>query len=113
MNHNIIRDIIELAGMHVDGALIGGIGAIASVILKINGYSWRASLAIIFSGLLMCGYLLPAIQEQFTFLNSTVYFIIFCTGYVSRHLYQFLDQYAPKLLRMAFDVVSRRFNKRN
>lgn len=97
--------------MHPDGALIGGIGALMAVMGGPNQHGWKASLAIILGGFTMCGYMLPVLQEHFKFLQGTVYFIIFVMGFISRHVYEFLDTTAPKLLHLAFGAATAYYTK--
>jgi hypothetical protein len=103
---NIVRSALEAMGMHPDGALIGGIGALIAVLASPNGHGWKASMAIISGGFTLGGYLLPVLQEHLQFLQGTVFFIIFVVGFVSRHVYEFLDSTAPQALRLAYTLLS-------
>jgi hypothetical protein len=109
---NIVRKFLEAMGMHPDGALIGGIGALIAVVGAPNSHGWKASMAIIFGGFTLGGYLLPVLQEHMKFLEGTVFFIIFVAGFISRHLYEFLDTTAPQALRLAYRLLSEYAEKR-
>lgn len=111
--NNVIREAVEIIGMHPDGALIGALGAIVAVVGKINGHGFKASMAIILGGFTMCGYLLPVFNEHLSFLEGTVFFLIFIVGYVSKHIYEFLDTSAPRLLQLLFLYVSTKLPKKD
>lgn len=107
----IVREALESVGLHPDGAIIGAIGAGVAVIGKVNGYSWRSSLVIVVGGFTLCGYLLPAVSENWPIQKGTLYFLLFVSGFTSSHIYKFLDNNVPVLLSLVFNFVSKRFKK--
>lgn len=109
MNYNeFIRSLIEALGMNPDGALIGSIGAVIAVIGKVNGYTWKASLVIVIGGFCLSGYGLPAISENWEMKEGTQYFLVFLVGFLSNHIYVYLDTLAPKMFAIALEYVKKR-----
>jgi hypothetical protein len=112
MDNNILREQIEMIGMNPDGALIGAIGAIIAVIWKVNGYGFKSSIVIIVGGFCLCGYLYQSLAEHWPLPIATVYLIVFIIGFVSNHVYRFLDASAPKVLALGLDYISKWIKKK-
>jgi len=106
MEHNIIRDFVEGVGMNPDAATIGAIGAIIAVIWKVNGYSFRKSSVIILGGFCLCGYLYASLTKHWPMPQATLYLLMFLFGFISNHVYRFLDESAPEILELGFNYVS-------
>lgn len=97
--------------MSPDGAIVGAIGAVVAVIGKVNGYDWKSSLAILLGGFTLCGYLMPALHEVWPLKPGTLYFALFICGFVSSHVYKFIDKQAPVLLAMLFQIANKYLKK--
>jgi hypothetical protein len=107
MDTNILQKLIESIGMSPDGALIGAIGATIAVIWKVNGYGFKSSIVIIVGGFSLCGYLYDAALSYWPEGKDTFFLLMFLIGFISNHIYSFLDKKAPELLQMALDFLKR------
>jgi hypothetical protein len=107
----IVREALETVGLNPDGAVVGAIGAAVAVVGKVNGYSWKMSVTIIVSAFALCGYLLPALAENWPLQPGTLYFLLFVAGFTSSHIYKFIDKQVPLLLNLAASIISKRFRK--
>lgn len=107
----IFRAALEAVGLNPDGALVGAIGATVAVVGRVNGYSWKMSATIILSAFILCGYLLPAVAENWPLKQGTLYFLLFVAGFTSSHIYNFIDKQVPLVLNLAGEVISKRFKK--
>jgi len=109
---NIIRYLLESSGMDPDGALVGAIGAVVAVINKVNGYSFRSSLVVIMSGMILTGYAHPVLVERWALSPKTVYLAMFLLGYVSHEFYRHLQQSAPTLFALGIEYIKKKWTPR-
>lgn len=109
---NILQELITSIGMNPVGATIGGIGSVIAVVWKVNGYGFKTSLVIIVGGFCLCGYLYTPLSIHWPLPPKTIYLLMFLIGFISNHVYRFLDASAPQLLMIAFNAVTSWFKKK-
>lgn len=104
MNYqNIIKDLIESIGMKSEAVWVGLIGAVFHVLYKVNGFGWRMSLVIVFSGGFLSGYVMPVLEPRLS--SEAIYLVCFLIGYLSAPFFQYLHTAAPSLFRLAGEVL--------
>lgn len=97
--------------MSADGFFVGLVGAILSIFYKVNGFSWKMTIAVFLSGGILSGYAMPVIVENWNFGRGTGFFMVFIIGYLAPDFFAFLKSFAPTFFKIVGDWIGKKLKK--
>lgn len=88
---------------------IGLIGAIIQIFYKVNGFGFKGSVAVIISGSVLAGYVMPLLLQYVG--QSAAFLLTFLIGYTSASFFKWLNNVSPELLRLAGEMAKQKIKK--